>query len=85
MLATLLISPYLQNYDYLLLLVPLLMLVRNARGWAWFWIALAFLLPLVSLGLFGTAGNVALVGSAFVVTAVAGFRLFRQGRLPATL
>jgi hypothetical protein len=84
-LATLLISPYLQNYDYLLLLVPLLMLVRSARGWAWFWIALAFLLPLVSLGLFGTAGNVALVGSAFVVTAVAGFRLFRQGRSPATL
>jgi len=66
-LLTFLISPYLQNYDYLLLLVAFLELSRSAKGSDWVWIALAFLVPLLSLVLLGTAGNVWLVLSASVL------------------
>ncbi len=58
----LLVSPYLLNYDYLLLLVPVAFLAGRARTWRdWSWIALAFSLPWLGLGLFGRAGNIALL------------------------
>jgi hypothetical protein len=68
-LATLLASPYLQNYDYLLLLVPLIVLSREATRTDWIWIAAAFALPLLSLALLGTVGNVSLVFSALILFA----------------
>ena len=56
-LITLLADPYLLNYDFALLLVPLFILSVSARRADWPWLALAYLLPLLLLSLFGRAGN----------------------------
>ena len=66
--VTLLASPYLLNYDYLLLLVPIAFLAGRARAWQdWLWIGLAFYLPWLGLGVFGRAGNNALVLATLLV------------------
>ncbi len=57
MLATLLADPYLLNYDFSLLLVPLFILASSARRADWPWISLAYLLPSLLLGLFGRGGS----------------------------
>jgi hypothetical protein len=65
---TLLTSPYLLNYDYLLLLIPMAFLAGVAGDWRdWFWIMLAFCLPWLGFGLFGRAGNIALVLTAVLL------------------
>lgn len=53
----LLADPYLLNYDFTLLLVPLFALAASARRMDWIWLALAYLLPLALLGLLGRGGN----------------------------
>jgi hypothetical protein len=69
--AILLTSPYLQNYDYLLLLVPMAFLARRAGDWRdWVWIGLAVGLPWLGLGLFGRAGNSVLVVSTLLLAGV---------------
>ncbi len=66
-LLTLLISPYLLNYDYVMLLVPFTAVAYEARGITWTWLALAYGLPLIGLSLFGAAGNMVLVVSALIL------------------
>lgn len=56
-LISLLWSPHLFNYDYILLLVPLLVFSASVRRVDWPWLALAYLLPLFLLGLFGRGGS----------------------------
>jgi hypothetical protein len=69
--ATLLVSPYLLNYDYLLLLVPLIVLALEAHA-AREWIALgiAYVIPPAALAIWGTAGNPALIISTLIVAAL---------------
>jgi Glycosyltransferase family 87 len=66
-LVVLVASPYLQNYDYVLLLVPLFILASGALRLDWLWLALAYLLPFLGFGLFGVSGEVSLVISALIV------------------
>jgi len=71
-LITMLVSPYLQNYDYLLLLVPLIELARRRRRTLeWVAMALAYGLPYVSLALWGTRGNASLIVSACILFGIA--------------
>lgn len=56
-LVTLLADPYLLNYDFALLLVPLFIFASSVRRVDWPWLALAYLLPSLLLGLFGRGGN----------------------------
>jgi hypothetical protein len=67
-LVTLLVSPYLLNYDYLLLLVPFsaLAIKADSRG-EWIALGLAYVLPAVALALWGAAGNSAFVASTLIV------------------
>jgi hypothetical protein len=65
-IAILLISPYLQNYDYILLLLPLFALAYRADRLDWVWLTLAYLLPFAGFGFFGEAGNVSLVISSCI-------------------
>ncbi len=66
-LVTLLVSPYLQNYDYILLLVPLLVLAgRSVRLSDWLVVAAAYLLPAFGLGLFGVPGQISLILAALL-------------------
>lgn len=81
-LITLLVSPYLQNYDYVLLLVPFLVLAGDARGLDWLWLALAFALPVAGLALFGVAGNTSLVLSALTLFLCFARRLTQLSAAP---
>jgi len=56
-LITLSADPYLLNYDFALLLVPLFLTTASIRPVDWFWPAIAWLLPLILLGLFGRSGS----------------------------
>jgi hypothetical protein len=66
-LVTLLVSPYLQNYDYVLLLVPLFVLARDAHQLDWLWVSLAYVMPFLGLGLLGTNGDFSLILSAIIL------------------
>lgn len=65
-LVVLLASPYLQNYDYVLLLVPLFILASEARRLDWLWLAFVYLLPFIGIGFFGAAGYVSLVFTTLI-------------------
>jgi alpha-1,2-mannosyltransferase len=95
-LMALLASPYLQNYDYLLLLVPLIMLASTAMGpdWIWLglayavpsiWLALAYTVPTASLAPFVPAGNFVLVYSALILFIYAARHLARAGTTASAL
>lgn len=75
-LVTLLVSPYLQNYDYVLLLVPLLVLATEKGEVEWAWLALAYLVPVVGLSLYGYVGGEALAAST-LITFILFVRRFR--------
>lgn len=56
-LVTLLADPYLFNYDFVLLLVPLFFLAWSARRMDWLWLALVYFFPLLLLALLGRGAN----------------------------
>lgn len=60
-LVTLAVSPYLQKYDYVLLVAPMIILAGESRGWDWLWIGLAYLLPLVGVIVWGPEAGLTLV------------------------
>jgi hypothetical protein len=75
-LVTMLASPYLQNYDYLLLLVPFIELAHGVQSTAsWAGLTVAYVLPFISLALWGTAGNASLIASACILFVLAAHRL----------
>jgi hypothetical protein len=80
-LITMLVSPYLQNYDYLLLLVPLIELARGGRRTLeWIALGLAYALPYVSLALWGTRGNASLIVSACILFGMAAMETWSDPR-----
>jgi hypothetical protein len=69
--AALLISPYLQNYDFAFLLIPLLVVARRiAMPAERAFLVLAYTLPWVGFGLFGRIGNGALLVSTTILAAM---------------
>ena len=60
-------NPYLQNYDYVLLLVPGFILARALRGLGRLWLVLALLLPLIGLAFFSTRADFTLVLSVVIL------------------
>ena len=66
-LVTLLADPYLLNYDFALLLIPLFLLASSARRADWPWLALAYILPLLLLGFFGRGGSLFLPLTALLL------------------
>lgn len=71
LLTTLLVSPYLYNYDFILLLVPFAALL-NAKGGIMdkVIVLLCYLIPTFAIAYFGRAGNISLIAATFVVTFV---------------
>ncbi|PWH12577.1 MAG: hypothetical protein DDG60_12365 [Anaerolineae bacterium] len=66
-LFTLLVDPYLLNYDYILLLLPLIILTQQVRApFARLGLLIAYLLPWLALA-FGRQGNPVLALSALLV------------------
>ena len=67
LLITLLVSPYLYNYDYLLLLVPYAVLARNSTPVQKIILLICYLVPTLALLLFGRDGNIALSAVSIVM------------------
>jgi alpha-1,2-mannosyltransferase len=61
LLVTLLVSPYLYNYDFLLLLVPFAVLISRGNLVEKIVVILCYLLPTFALVLYGREGNISLI------------------------
>lgn len=67
-LITLLVSPYLYNYDFILLLVPFAFLITKNVGWIQKLIViLCYLAPTFAIALYGRDGNISLLISTLVI------------------
>lgn len=82
-LTTLLVSPFLHNYDYMLLLVPLFVIAGQAHGLDWIWLAIAFLIPLPGFLIPGFEGAFSLILSTLMVTALFARMLRQPALVPA--
>ena len=67
LLITLLVSPYLYNYDYLLLLVPFAVLLDKSTLIQKIVLSICYLAPTLALLLFGREGNIALSAVSIVM------------------
>lgn len=67
LLLTLLVSPYLYNYDFLLLLVPFAVLLARGNLLSKIIILLCYLVPTLALILYGRAGNISLIAVSIVL------------------
>lgn len=76
LLATLLISPYLFNYDFVLLLIPFAVLLCSPSIVDKIIIALGYLVPSLAILVYGRAGNITLN----IVTIVLTFTLYLRVR-----
>lgn len=67
--ATLLVSPYLFNYDFILLLIPFAFLVDERKGNAPVLLVIfCYLVPTLAIIVYGRAGNVTLLAATIVLT-----------------
>jgi hypothetical protein len=67
LLVTLLVSPYLYNYDFLMLLVPFAVLIHKSRLVEKIIVLMCYLIPTFALIQYGRSGNVSLIIVAFVM------------------
>jgi len=74
--ATLLVSPYLFNYDFVLLLIPFAVLVDGKPRVVYILvIALCYLIPSLAIAIYGRAGNITLNIVTILLTLVLFLRL----------
>jgi glycosyl transferase family 87 len=74
LLITLLVSPYLYNYDFLLLLVPFAILMSKSNLVQKMIVILCYLVPTFALLLWGRAGNISLILATTVVMTLLYFQ-----------
>ncbi len=67
LLVTLLVSPYLYNYDFLMLLVPFAVLIHKSRLVEKIIVLICYLIPTFALIQYGRSGNMSLIIAAFVM------------------
>ena len=66
-LVTLLVSPYLYNYDYLLLLVPFSLFIRDGSLFQKTVVVLCYLVPTIVILVYGRDGNISLMVSSLIM------------------
>jgi hypothetical protein len=80
LLITLLVSPYLYNYDFLLLLVPFAVLARQRNLFQIIIVLICYFIPSFALLLLGRAGNISLILVTIVLTALLYLDMLRALR-----
>jgi len=78
LLVTLLISPYLYNYDFILLLVPFALLANTGNLPQRITVIVCYLIPTFAIALYGRAGNISLLVVTVVMTALLYLRIKSQ-------
>jgi arabinofuranan 3-O-arabinosyltransferase len=81
LLITLLVSPYLYNYDFLLLLVPFAVLARQGNLFHIIIVLICYFIPSFALLLLGRAGNISLIPVTIVLTALLYLDMLRALRM----
>jgi hypothetical protein len=83
LLVTLLVSPYLYNYDFILLLVPLAVILNSSTVIEKIVVLSSYLIPSFAIILFGREGNIALNAATIVVAFILFLRAGSQVDVPA--
>ena len=81
LLFTLLVSPYLYNYDFLLLLIPFAVLAKQGGLLQIIIILICYFVPSFALLLLGRAGNISLILVTIVLTALLYWQTLRALRM----
>lgn len=83
LLITLLVSPYLYNYDFILLLVPFAVLVNSKGILAKITVVLSYLIPSFAIILYSRNGNITLNAVTIIITIVLYLHAKSQVDVPA--
>jgi hypothetical protein len=81
LLVTLLVSPYLYNYDFLLLLVPFTVLVKPVNLLQIIIVLICYFIPSFALLLLGRAGNISLILVTIALTLLLYWQALRALRM----
>ena len=81
LLITLLVSPYLYNYDFLLLLVPFAVLPKQGNLLQIIIVLICYFIPSFALLLLGRAGNISLIVVSIAFTLLVYLSLLRMKNL----
>ena len=84
LLVTLLVSPYLYNYDFILLLVPFAVILSSSGMTEKIAVLLSYLVPSLVIIQFGREGNIALNAATLVVAFILFMRAGSQVDVPAS-
>ena len=84
LLTTLLVSPYLYNYDFILLLVPFAVLVNMQSITSKIFVALSYLIPTFAIIMYGRNGNITLNTVTIIITFVLYLHIRSQVDVPAS-
>jgi hypothetical protein len=82
-LITLLVSPYLYNYDFILLLIPFAVLIRDGNILQKIIVSICYLVPTFAIAFFGRAGNISLIAVTMVIVALLYLRITSKVDVPA--
>jgi hypothetical protein len=83
LLITLLVSPYLYNYDFILLLVPFAVLIQSRGVFPKILAVLWYLIPTIAIVLYARAGNISLNTVTVIIAAFLFLRAKSQVDFPA--
>ena len=83
LLSTLLVSPYLYNYDFILLLVPFALLVKDGDIVQKIVMMSCYLVPTFAIAFFGRAGNISLMAVTIIMAALLYLRINSKVDVPA--
>ena len=84
LLTTLLVSPYLYNYDFILLLVPFAVLLNMQSITSKIFVALSYLIPTFAIIMYGRNGNITLNTVTIIITFVLYLCIRSQVDVPAS-
>jgi hypothetical protein len=78
LLVTMLVSPYLYNYDFLLLLVPFAVLIKKGNLLQKVIVIFCYLVPTLAITLYGRNGNISLLVVSVLMTFLLYLQLLRN-------
>ena len=82
-LVTLLVSPYLYNYDFILLLVPFAFLIKNGKMAQKIIVLICYLVATFAIAFLGRAGNIWLMAVTIVIAVLLYLRISSKVDVPA--
>ncbi len=83
LIITMLVSPYLFNYDYILLLIPFAVLWRESNLFQKIIVGVCYLAPTILIAVYGRAGNISLIVASVIIAALLFLRAKSKVDVPA--